>query len=106
MYVRADWQYTGDTWFHALQTEQVPNIWRAFGFGPVSTDFSKSARDAFDTLNLRVGIEGDNWSATVWGRNITDVEYLEEVIPAPEFGGSFNHEARGASYGVDFRYRF
>jgi len=106
MYIRADWQHVGDTWFHALQTEPVPNIWRAFGFGPVSTDFSKSQRDAFNTLNLRVGLDGENWSATIWGRNITDEEYLEEIIPAPEFGGSFNHQARGAAYGVDFKYRF
>lgn len=106
VYVRADWQYVGEMWFHTLQTEQVPNIWRAFGFGPVSTDFSKSKRDAFDTLNLRIGFEGEAWSATLWGRNITDEEYLEEVIPAPEFGGSFNHQADGAAYGVDFTYRF
>ncbi len=106
MYVRADWQHVGETWFHALQTEPVPNIWRAFGFGPVSTDFSKSQRDSFNTLNLRVGLDGESWSATIWGRNITDEEYLEEVIPAPEFGGSFNHQARGAAYGADFTYRF
>ena len=106
MYVRADWQHVGEMWFHTLQTEQVPNIWRAFGFGPVSTDFSKSQRDAYDTLNLRIGFAGESWSATLWGRNITDEKYLEEVIPAPEFGGSFNHQAAGAAYGIDFKYDF
>ena len=25
------------------------------------------------------------------GKNITDEEWLQEVIPAPEFGGSFIH---------------
>jgi iron complex outermembrane receptor protein len=107
MYVRADWQHVGDMWFHTLQTEPVPNIWRAFpGFGQPSTDFSKSKRDAYDTLNLRIGLDGESWSVTVWARNLTDEEYLEEVIPAPEFGGSFNHQARGASYGLDLKYRF
>lgn len=106
MYVRVDWQHVGDMWFHTLQTEPVPNIWRAFGFGPVSTDFSKSKRDAFDTLNLRLGLDAESWSVTAWARNLTDEEYLEEVIPAPEFGGSFNHQARGATYGLDLKYRF
>jgi iron complex outermembrane receptor protein len=106
MFVRADWQHVGEMWFHTLQTEAVPNIWRAFGFGPVSTDFSKSKRDAFDTLNLRIGLDAESWSATAWARNLTDEEYLEEVIPAPEFGGSFNHQARGLSYGLDLKYRF
>jgi len=106
LYLRADWQHVGEMWFHTLQTEPVPNIWRAFGFGPVSTDFSKSKRDAYDTLNLRVGLDGESWSLAAWARNLTDEEYLEEVIPAPEFGGSFNHQAHGVSYGLDLQYRF
>ena len=55
---------------------------------------------------LRIGFEADNWALTAWGRNITDERYLEEVIPAPEFGGSFLHQARGAAYGVDLKYSF
>jgi iron complex outermembrane receptor protein len=106
MYVRADWQHVGEMWFHTLQTEEVPNIWRAFGFGPVSTNFSKSKRDAYDTLNLRIGLDAESWSVTAWARNLTDEKYLEEIIPAPEFGGSFNHQARGATYGLDLQYRF
>jgi iron complex outermembrane receptor protein len=31
---------------------------------------------------------------------------LEEIIPAPEFGGSFIHPGAKDSYGVDFIYRF
>ena len=53
-----------------------------------------------------IGLEGEHWSATAWGRNITDEEYLAEVIPAAEFGGSFIHPATLATYGVDFSYRF
>ena len=74
--------------------------------GDRSNDFSKTKRDAYDTVNLRIGLEGERWSATVWGRNITDEEYLEEVIPAIEFGGSFIHPARLATYGADFSFRF
>jgi iron complex outermembrane recepter protein len=105
---RLDWQYVGETWFHTLQGEQTPTIWNAFpGFGPgVNQDFSKSSRDAYDTLDLRIGLEADNWTITAWGRNLTDEEYLQEVIPAPEFGGSFNHESSLRSYGLDFSYSF
>lgn len=103
---RLDWQYTGEMWFHTLQGEQTPTIWNAF-FGPgFNQDFSKSSRDAYDTLDMRIGLEASNWTVTAWGRNITDEEYLQEIIPAPEFGGSFNHPSGQRSYGVDFSYRF
>jgi len=105
-FARADWQHIGDTEFHTLQGEQTPTIWQAF-FGPgLNQDFTNSTRDAYDTLNLRVGFESDNWSLTAWGRNITDEQYLEEIIPAPEFGGSFNHQGAGDSYGVEVSYKF
>ncbi len=103
---RLDWQYVGETWFHTLQGEQTPTIWNAF-FGPgFNQDFSRAQRDAYSTVNLRVGVEALHWSVTAWGRNITDEEYLQEVIPAPEFGGSFNHPSALRAYGLDFAYRF
>ena len=114
-FVRADYQYVGEMWFHTLQGEQTPSIWQAFpglfqdlvaAFGGIDSDFSRSKRDAYGTLNLRAGIDGENWSVAVWGRNITDEEFLEEIIPAPEFGGSFNHQAAAAAYGAEFTYRF
>jgi len=105
-FARADWQYVGDTQFHTLQGEQTPTIFQAF-FGPgLLQDFTNSERDAFNTLNLRIGLESENWSITAWGRNITDEDYLEEVIPTPEFGGSFNHDSAGDSYGVEVSYQF
>ena len=106
LFARADWQYVDDTWFHTLQGEQTPNIWQAFFFPGITTDFSQSKRDAFDTINLRIGLEAESWTLAAWARNLTDEEYLEEVIPAPEFGGSFLHQARGSSYGIDLKYRF
>jgi iron complex outermembrane receptor protein len=57
-------------------------------------------------MNLRVSLEAEHWEITAWGRNITDEEYLEEVIPAPEFGGSFAHDSLGRTYGLDLTYRF
>jgi len=109
-YARVDLEHVGEMWFHTLQGEQTPTIWQAFSnldfLGDRSQDFSNTQRDAYDTVNLRIGLEGERWSATVWGRNITDEEYLEEVIPAAEFGGSFIHPAKTATYGADFSFRF
>jgi iron complex outermembrane receptor protein len=107
-YARVDLRHVGEMWFHTLQGEATPTIWDAFngGGGFITQDLSKAKRDAFNTVNLRVGLEGDRWTAMVWGRNITDEKYLEEVIPAPEFGGSFIHPARTATYGADVTFRF
>ena len=110
--LRADWQYVCEMWFHTLQGEQTPTIWNAF-FGPgFNADFSDPAtgsnarRDAYETVNLRASLSGEQWSITAWGKNVTDEQYLQEVIPAPEFGGTFNHPSAKAAYGVDVSYRF
>ena len=104
--IRADYQYVGETFFHTLQDEQVPNIWRSFGFGPTTSDFSKSSRDPYSTVDARIGLEAADWSVTLWGRNLTDEKYLQEIIPAPEFGGTFNHPSALRSYGLEATYRF
>ena len=107
MTARLDWQRVGEMAFHTLQGQETPTIWQVFYPGvPIAQNFSKATRDAFDTLNLRVSFDAENWGVTLWGRNITDEKYLEEIIPAPEFGGSFIHPSAGDSYGVDFNYRF
>ncbi len=107
-FLRADWQHVGEMWFHTLQGEETPTIWQVFfpAFPAIPSDFSRSKRDAYDTVNVRLGLESANWSVALWGRNIGDEEYLEEIIPAPEFGGSFNHQAPGDAYGAEFTYRF
>jgi iron complex outermembrane receptor protein len=108
LFARIDWQHVGEMWFHTLQGEQTPTIWDGIfdGGGFITQDFSRAKRDSYDTIDLRVGIEGERWEATAWGRNITDEEYLEEVIPAAEFGGSFIHPAATATYGLDLTIRF
>jgi len=103
---RVDYQYVGEMHFHTLQGEQTPTIWNAFFAPGFNADFSKSSRDAYGTVDARIGLEADGWSLTAWGRNLTDEEYLQEVIPAPEFGGTFNHPSALRSYGVEARMRF
>lgn len=110
---RVDYQYTGETFFHTLQGEQTPTIWDFFGTlgggvppGPHPQDFTNASRDSFGTLNARIALEAENWTLAVYGKNITDEEYLQEVIPAPEFGGSFIHPSALAEFGVEFTYNF
>ena len=107
MTARLDWQHVGEMSFHSLQGEETPTIWQVFYPGvPITQNFSKATRDDYSTLNARISFDSENWGLTFWGRNITDENYLEEVIPAPEFGGSFIHPGAKDSYGVDFNYRF
>lgn len=110
---RLDYQYVGETWFHSVQENETQNFFTdlsdvygvpGFGFGP--SDYSQTSRDDYWTMNLRAGLHGENWSIVAWSNNITDEDYLEEVIPAPEFGGSFNHDSAGRISGVDFTYHF
>ena len=103
---RVDYQHVGEMWFHTLQGEAVPTIWQVF-FGPgLTSDMSKAQRDAYDTIDARIGIGGERWNLVLWGRNLTDEDYLQEVIPAPEFGGSFIHPSSLRSYGLEATYRF
>ena len=101
---RIDGTFVGETWFHPVQGELVPNLFTGFGFG--QGEFSRQKRDAYQTVNSRLSISSERWTTTLWGRNLTDEDYLQEVIPAPEFGGSFIHDSPGRSYGVEMSYRF
>ena len=64
------------------------------------------ARDSFFTLDMRAGIQSDNWSLIAFAQNLTDEDILEEVIPAPEFGGSFLAPGAQRRFGVEASYKF
>jgi iron complex outermembrane receptor protein len=95
----------GDTWFHVVQDQSRP-----IGFelitGPAPGEYSVAERDSYVLTNLRTGIETENWTFALWVDNLTDEDYLEEVIPAPEFGGSFIHVGTERRVGGDVTYRF
>jgi iron complex outermembrane receptor protein len=111
---RIDARFVGKTWFHTVQEGQRPTIFMPLfelGFGPGAgalgiAEYSNARRDAFATVDLRAGIQGGNWTLTGFVMNLTDEKYLEEVIPAPEFGGTFNHPGTQRRYGVEATFRF
>jgi len=110
---RIDYQYTGETYFHTLQGEQTPTIWDFFGTlgggvppGPHPQNFDNAKRESYFTINARIALEADTWTLAIYGKNITDEKYLQEIIPAPEFGGSFPHPSALAEFGVEFTYNF
>lgn len=112
--MRADYRLTGPTWFHTVQDQTRPTLFS--GLLPISAlalpssvgdaRYDVNRRDAFGVLDLRGGLEGDNWKAVVFANNVFDKKYLNEVIPAIEFGGSFiSPGARrliGVEVGVNF----
>ncbi len=99
-FVNVDVATVGDTWFHVVQDQQRPTL-----FGPPG-DYTLTERDAYTLVNLRAGLESNNWSIVGFVRNATDENYLEEVIPAPEFGGSFLHPGTQRRAGIEVTYSF
>jgi iron complex outermembrane receptor protein len=104
---RVDVRGTGPTWFHVVQAQSNPTVFEPV-FGQVlgRANYSQTQRDAFTTVDLRVGIKTERWSLTAYGQNIFDERYLSEVIPAPEFGGSFATQGAHATYGVELTAKF
>ena len=96
---RLDYSRVGPTWFHTVQDNDQNSL-----FGPAN--YGKTQRNAYDTVDLRIGVEAANWAITGFAKNLLDEEYLEEVIPSPQFGGSFIHPGNKSRYGVEVLYRF
>jgi iron complex outermembrane receptor protein len=111
---RIDARFVGKTWFHTVQegdqaTIFMPLFELGFGGGAGAlglAEYSVSRRDEFSIVDLRLGIAGDRWTLTGVATNLTDEKYLEEVIPAPEFGGSFDHPGSERRYAVEYSYRY
>lgn len=94
----------GDTWFHVVQDQQRPTLFTGFGFGP--GEYSVAQRDAYTLVNLRIGVQGERWTVVGFAKNLFDEDYIEEAIPAPEFGGTFIHAGSQSRMGIEATYRF
>jgi iron complex outermembrane receptor protein len=76
LFARADYQRLGDTWWDPQNS---------------------TVRDPVNLLDLRLGIEGDDWSLTGWQRNANDVQYNAEFSP-----GGFVFKSKPRRWGIDF----
>uniref|UniRef100_UPI0035CBB324 TonB-dependent receptor n=1 Tax=uncultured Sphingomonas sp. TaxID=158754 RepID=UPI0035CBB324 len=112
---KADYRITGPTWFSTVQAQTRPTLFS--GLIPISAlntlpasfgdaNYAKAERKAYGVLDLRLGLEGKTWKASIYADNFLDEKYLNEVIPAIEFGGSFLSPGDRRSYGFELGYKF
>lgn len=112
--LRGDYRITGPTWFHTVQNQTRPTLFSQLL--PISAlalpafvgnaNYSVAKRNAFGVANLRAGIEGNNWHITAFANNVFDKKYINEAIPAIEFGGSFISPGARRLAGVEVGYKF
>jgi len=111
---RADYRLTGPTWFHTVQDDTNPTLFSGLLPGSAlelpafvgDAEYSVTERDEFGILDVRVGIETGSFRVTAFAENLTDERYLNEVIPAVEFGGSFLSPGGLRRFGVELGYNF
>lgn len=111
---RADYRVTGPTWFHTLQDDENPTLFSGLLPGSAlalpaavgNADYSVTQRDTFGVFDLRIGLEGEQWSITAFAENLFNEKYLNEVITAVEFGGSFISPGARQRFGVELGYKF
>ncbi len=96
----AYWNLVGPTWFHVIQAQDNPTL-----FG-VPGNYTNTLRDRFSTVDARLAVVNDNWTLALIGKNVTNTKWLQEVIPAPEFGGSFIHPGSERRLAVEVGYKF
>jgi iron complex outermembrane receptor protein len=78
--IRGDYQRIGDTWWDPANT---------------------TVRSPVNLLDIRFGVQAEDWSVMAWGRNINDVMYNTEWSP-----GGFVFKAKPARYGVEYTRQF
>jgi iron complex outermembrane receptor protein len=111
---RADYRITGPTSFHTLQDDTNPTLFSGLLPGSAlalpafvgDADYSVARRDAFGVVDLRIGLESETWSITAYAENLLNEKYLNEVITAVEFGGSFISPGGRQRFGVELGYKF
>lgn len=85
-FVRLDYQRIGDTWW------DPGNI---------------SKRSPVNLVDLRIGVDVmDNWSVTLWAKNLLDEEYNAEFSPGPAPGLNFLWPAPPLRWGATFIKQF
>jgi iron complex outermembrane recepter protein len=78
--VRIDYQLIGRTWWDP---------------------YDLTSRDPVSLVNLRAGIESEDWTLTAWSKNLTDKIYNAEFST-----GGFLWRAPPRRFGLDFTFKF
>jgi iron complex outermembrane receptor protein len=86
--LRGDYRIIGKTYWGPGDPGTAPLPWDA------------SPRDAVNVLDVRVGFKGDDWSATLWGKNALDEEYNDE------YTHPFVWKAQPARWGIEYTKNF
>jgi iron complex outermembrane receptor protein len=102
LFGRLEYSWKGDTWYHTVQDDVVPAT--LFGGPPANYDVTQV--DGYGLTNLRLGLRTEQWSITAFARNLTDEDFIAEVILAPEFGGAFISPGTQRRAGVEIQYSF
>ena len=78
--VRLDYQQIGRTWWEP---------------------YNVTSRNPVDLVDLRVGVNGTQWSVTGWSKNLNDKKYNAEFSP-----GGFLWKAQPRRFGIEASYKF
>ena len=66
---RVDYEYQGEKFW------QIDNV---------------DVRDPVNLVSLRASLEGERWSASIWGKNLLDEEYYADFNPSEYAGAPFD----------------
>lgn len=97
--LRSDYSYTGG-YFITINNDDGHTL-----LDGSTVDFGKL--DSYGTLSARIGLvgDGDTWSVSMWGRNLTDSNHLNYSF-RDFFGTILAGYAMPRTYGVEARYNF
>ena len=57
-------------------------------------------------MDLRLGLQGQQWTVTAWSKNLTNKIYNAEFSPGNVGGAGFLWRAQPRTYGLDLGYKF
>jgi len=86
--LRGDYRIIGDTYWGPGDPGTNPLPW------------DQHPRDAVNVLDVRFGFKGDDWAATLWGKNALDEKYNDE------FSHPFVWKALPARWGIEYTKSF
>jgi len=114
LFGRVDYRLTGPTWFHTVQNQSIPTLFS--GLLPISAlglpgfvgdgKYDVARRKSFGVVNARLGLQTDRYGLSVFANNLLNKKYLNEVITAVEFGGSFITPGTRRMIGVEGSVKF